>query len=329
MSRDGHPNRKVQRAFEQMQATNHEAVQLRRAGRDAAALNAAERAVRECEALCSMDPMYQLSLITVLLNAASLARLNEDVLSWFHYAARGMTTAYAIQDSTGRAPAEAERAVTDFEATTFALSFGRDTDLLRESLTAVRDGTSAERRAVVLETVELTLRIGDRHRRAGAAEVAIGHYNAATVLSEACHTLGPAFVAADCAAWMSLAEARVMTTEYRQGGRESASRACSRALNSLNDFFRTEEVGIIMTLVDELPAAAELKRRCALAGEMLLRYSGVLDALGHEAESIGMEVSGRQFLEPLGRVERLDVDIRREMAVEKFNEVERGFTETP
>jgi hypothetical protein len=180
----------------------------------------------------------------------------------------------------------------------------------------------------VLETIDLCLRIGDRHRRAGSAEAAIGHYNAATVLSDACHPLGPAFVAADCAAWMSLAEARVMTTEYRQGGRESASRACARALNWLSEWFRSSDVGFIFTRLDELPTGADAKRRCTLASEMLGRYAGVLEILGHPDAAMRMETAGRLFVEGMDDPpERLEIEITLDMAVERFNEVEQTFSD--
>ncbi|WP_199514076.1 hypothetical protein [Nucisporomicrobium flavum] len=322
-------NRQIRRAFEKMQATSREAAELSRAGRNAAALNAAERAARECVELCRMDPLYRPALIVVLHNAAVLSRLNEDVLSWLHYAARAVVTAYDAEEATGQMPAEAEQAFTAFEQTTFLMAFGQGSDLMRESLATVLDGSSPERRSEALETIDLCLRIGDRHRRSGAVEAAIGHYTAAAVLSDECHELGPPFVAADCAAWMSLAEARVATTDYRQGGRESASRACARALNSLGEWFRVSDVGLIFTPVHELPAGADLMRRCTLAGDMLVRYSGVLDTLGHEAESVSMEVAGRLLLEGLDRPERMEVDISREMSVERFNAVEAGFSERP
>lgn len=321
-------DRSARRAFERVQAMNAEANQLRRAGRNAAALNVAERAVREGVQLCVMDPAYRPVLVAVLINAAALSRLNEDVLSWVHYAARAASVGYDIVDSTGQPPPEMERAATEFEQATFLIAFGQGSDLLRESLATVLDGTSPERRFDVLDTIDQCLRIGDRHRRAGAAEAAIGHYNAATVFSEACHTLGPAFVAADCAAWMSLAEARAMTTEYRQGGRESASRACARALNWLSDWFRSSDVGYIFTPVHELGAGADVMRRCALAAEMLSRYAAVLDRLGHADQSIDIESVAHLLGDGLDeRPERLEVQISLDMAVERFNEVEQTFTE--
>jgi hypothetical protein len=323
------PDRRVRRAFERVQATNSEAVKLRGAGRDAAALNTAERAVRECVELCAMDPNYRPVLVTVLVNAANLSRLNEDVLSWLQYAAQAAATGYEIQDATGQAPPEMEAATTVFEQATFLIAFGQGSEPMQESFATVLDGTSPERRSAALETIHRCLWIGDRHRRAGSAEVAIGHYNAATVLSEACHALGPDFLAADCAAWMSLAEARVLTTEYRQGARESASRAAGRALNWLGDWFRTEDVGYIFTPVGDLPAGADAMRRCALVSEMLIRYAEVLESLGHSTESRSMETAGR-LLGPEGlsdRSERVEMDISRDMAVERFNVVEQSFAD--
>jgi hypothetical protein len=323
-------DRSIRLAFERVRATNAEANELRRAGRNAAALNIAERAVRECAELCTMDPGYRPVLVAVLINASALSRLAEDPLSWLLYAARAVAVGYDVEDATGQAPPEMEQAVTAFEQATFLMAFGQESDILRESLATVLDGTSAERRSEALEAIELCLRIGDRHRRAGAAEVAIGHYHAATVFSEACHTLGPAFVAADCAAWMSLAEARAMTTEYRQGGRESASRACARALNWLSEWFRTADVGYIVTPVHELPAGADAMRRCALAGEMLGRYAGVLESLGHSDPSIAIESVAHLLGDGLEeRPERLEIEISLEMAVERFNEVERTFADRP
>jgi hypothetical protein len=278
--------------------------------------------------LCAMDPRYRSVLITVLLNASVLGRVNEDVLSWLHYAAKALAIGYDIEDSTGQPPPNLADATDAFEQATFLMAFGGGSDLLRESLATVLDGTSPERRSEVLETIELCLRIGDRNRRAGAAEVAIGHYNAATVLSEACHTLGSAFVAVDCAAWMSLAEARAMTTEYRQGGRESASRACARALDWLGQWFRSADIGLIFTPVDELPTGADALHRSALASDMLRRYAGVLDSLGHHDQSVRIEAVAHLLGEGLNpRSERMEVDISREMAVERFNEVELTFSD--
>ena len=325
----GRPDRRAQRAFQQVQAASKEAAELRRAGRNAAALNAAERAVRECVALAETAPVYRSSLVAVLLNASTLSRLNEDVLSWLHYAALSVATAYDVQDATGQTPPEAGQAVEAFEQTTFLMAFGQGTDLLRESLATVLDGSSPERRSDALETIELCVRIGDRHRRAGAAETAIGHYTAATVISDACHTLGLPFVAADCAAWMALAEARMMTTEYRQGARESAAQACSRALNSVAAWFRTEEVGLFFTPVDELPAGADLLRRCAMASDLLIRYADVLETLGHMSEAVSMEVAGRILVEGMDRPERMELEISRNTAVERFNAVEQSFAEQP
>ena len=70
-------------------------------------------------------------------------------------------------------------------------------------------------------------------------------------------------------------------------------------------------------------------QRSAMASEMLRRYAGVLDSLGHPDQSIHIEAVGRLLGEGLDeRAERLEIDISREMAVERFNEVEQTFSDT-
>src|SRR5689334_19533980 len=115
------PNRRAKRAFERVQATNSEVVKLRAAGRTAAALNTAERAIRESEELCAIDPGYRPVLVTVLRNAAALSRLNEDVLFWLRYAARALAVSYEIEDSTGQAPPDSGETAAAFEQATFLM----------------------------------------------------------------------------------------------------------------------------------------------------------------------------------------------------------------